>query len=126
MENTVPMDVPGLYKAYFALLGHRQSPRAGARLLDSVFQQLEALAERGILFEEMLANAFTPDGKRICEGFGMERICQHEDFGLVFSLRFDPWPQRLSFKRWDNLRVLYSQHLRQAEQVDEEAPSESS
>ena len=84
LENTLPMDVPGIYRAYFVLLGaRRESPRAGARLLESVFDQLEALGERGILFDEMLANAFTADGKRICEGFGMTRVCEHEDFGIV-------------------------------------------
>ncbi len=118
IENTLPLDIPGVYKGYFVLLGaHRNSPRAGARLLESVFVELEALGERGILFEEMIANAFTPDGKRICEGFGMTRLCEHEDFGIVYSLKLAPWPQRLSFKRWDGLRAVYQQNIQQSEFV---------
>jgi len=116
INNTLPLDIPGIYKGYFVLLGaHQDSPRAGARLLDSLFDQLEVLGERGILFEEMVANAFTPDGKRICEGFGMTRLCEHDDFGIVYSLKLSPWPQRLSFKRWDRLRAVYHKNIEETE-----------
>ena len=112
---TNALDVPGVYKAYFILLGALpEYPRAGARLLEAFFDQLEGLARHGVLFEEMLANAFTPDGKRICEGFGMTKVCDHRDFGEVYRLRLNPWPERLSFKRWAELKALYEEKVRKA------------
>jgi len=108
IEATIPLDTPGVYKAYFVLLAALpEFPRAGARLLDAFFDQLEALARRGVLFEEMLANAYTPDGKRICKGFGMEKVCDRRDFGEVYRLRLNPWPESLCFKRWTQLKALY-------------------
>ncbi|MCB1824783.1 MAG: hypothetical protein KDJ54_09510 [Candidatus Competibacteraceae bacterium] len=113
IDNTVPFDVPGIYKGYFVLIG--ADPKfsgAGRKLLDSFFDNLQALAERGVLFEEMLANAFTADGKRTCEGFGMEKLCDHSDFGVVYSLRLKPWPSRLDFKRWQEIKQLYEERLK--------------
>lgn len=110
INNTIPFDVPGLYKAYFVLLAVLpEFPGAGRQLLEPFFDQLKSLAEKGVLFEQFLANAFTPDGKRICEGFGMEKICNHADFGEVYRLRLNPWPSRLDYKRWTEIKNLYEQ-----------------
>jgi hypothetical protein len=112
IENTIALDTPGNYKAYFVLLAaFPEFPRAGVRLIDAFFDQLENLAERGVLFEEMIANAFTPSGKRICEGFGMEKVCNHADFGEIFSIRFNPWPTRLDYKKWASLKALYEKNI---------------
>ena len=111
-DTTKPFDVPGVYKGYFVLLGALpEYPGAGRKLLDSFFKQLKSLAERGVLFSEMLANAFTPEGKRICEGFGMERVCNHADFGVVYRLKLNPWPARLDYKAWREVKELYETQL---------------
>ncbi|MBI4844007.1 MAG: hypothetical protein HY809_06765 [Nitrospirae bacterium] len=108
LDIVEPIDVPGIYNLYFTLLGVLPDHRgAGALLIDAFFTRLESLAERGVLFREICANAFTKDGRRICEGFGMHFLCPHSDFGSVYTLPLYPWPDRLRHKRWGNLAKLY-------------------
>lgn len=114
LESTIAFDSPGIYKAYFVLLGVRpEYPGAGKRLLDAFFDQVKSLAERGVFFEDMLANAFTPYGKRLCEGFGMAKLRDHTDFGEVYHLRLHPWPTCLDHKRWHDIKELYKGKLTQ-------------
>lgn len=111
LDTVAPLDVPGIYNLYFVLLGVLpECPGGGAKLIDAFFDRIEALAVRGIFFREVCANAFTKDGKRICEGFGMTLIGPHRDFGTVYSLPLHPWPKRLRHKRWQEL----SEHYKQA------------
>ena len=112
LETTIPFETPGLYKGYFVLLGALPDyPVSGRRLLDAFFDEIKVLAERGVFFEEMLANAFTPHGVGICEGFGMERVCDHADFGVVYRLRLNPWPSCLDFKKWREIKALYEEKV---------------
>lgn len=108
IDTVEPLDVPGIYNLYFVLLGVLpDAPGGGAKLIESFFDQLEALADRGIFFREVCANAFTKDGKRICEGFGMSSLGPHKDFGTVYHLPLNPWPTRLRHKRWQELAEHY-------------------
>jgi hypothetical protein len=108
LDVVEPIDVPGIYNLYFTLLGVLPEHRgAGALLIDAFFSRIESLAERGVLFREVCANAFTKDGRRICEGFGMHFLCPHKDFGSVYILQLHPWPGRLKHKRWENMAKLY-------------------
>ncbi len=110
IDMVAPLEVPGFYNLYFVLLGvSTEFPRGGAKLIDAFFDQLESLAARGIFFREVCANAFTKDGKRICEGLGMAPIGPHNDFGTVYALALHPWPQRLKHNRWLNLAAQYGQ-----------------
>jgi len=107
-----PLDVPGVYNLYFVLLGVLPGfPGGGARLIDAFFTRLEEMASRGVFFREVIANAYTAEGKRICEGFGMERVGPHQDFGTVYSLKLTPWPRALRFKRWSDLADSYRRAL---------------
>lgn len=108
LDTVAPLDVPGTYNLYFVLLGVLPDcPGGGAKLIEAFFDQLEALADRGIFFREVCANAFTKDGKRICEGFGMTLLGPHKDFGTVYHLPLDPWPARLRHKRWHEVAEHY-------------------
>ncbi len=113
LDKTVKFDVPGHYNIYFCMLGALQNllPRAGTHLLNSFFDRVQKLAERGIFLREICANAYTDDGKRVCEGFGMERVCEHIDHGTIYSLRLKPWPKKLSYKRWAELSKIYDKEI---------------
>lgn len=111
-DTLEPIDVPGIYNLYFTLLGVLpQFPKGGPKLIDAFFDHLLSLAERCVFFREACANAFTKDGKRICEGFGMTPIASHRDFGVVYLLSLNPWPEKLRHKRWEELCRLYSQNF---------------
>ncbi len=112
VASVQPIDVPGVYNLYFVLIAvNTECPGAGAKLIDAFFDQLEALAARGIIFREICTNAMTKDGKRLCEGFGMTPLGPNKDFGTVYSLPLHPWPPRLTFKRWLSLAEQYKRIL---------------
>ncbi len=107
-----PLDIPGTYNLYFTLLGCLPDyPGGGAKLIEAFYHQLEMLADRGVFFREICANAMTKDGTRICEGLGMARIGSHKDFGTVYSLPMHPWPTRLRHKRWNDVAERYKHVL---------------
>lgn len=103
-----PLDIPGTYNLYFVLLGVLPNiPRGGEKLVDSFFHELEQLALRGVFFKSICANAFTKDGVRVCDGFGMVKIGDHKDFGVVYWMPMYPWPKKLMHRRWETLRKMY-------------------
>lgn len=108
LDSVLPLDVPGTYNLYFVLLGVMPScPAGGRRLIASFIEALEEFATNGIFFREVCANAFTRDGKRICEAFGMTPLGPHQDFGTVYHLPLDPWPARFDYKAWDKVAEQY-------------------
>jgi hypothetical protein len=112
LETIEPLDVPGAYNLYFVLIGVLPEHRyGGPRLIEAFFDQLEAFASRGIFFREMCANAYTWNGKRLCEGFGMRAAGPHKDFGTVYTLSLKEWPEAMRFKRWEQLKKLYQEAI---------------
>jgi hypothetical protein len=106
------LEVPGHYNLYFVLIGVLPDYQAGfGKLIEAFFSRIEWLAERGIFFREVCANAFTHHGKRLCEGFGMEKTCDHREFGLVYFTALSPWPERLKHRRWENLAAMYDREF---------------
>lgn len=107
-DMVVPIDVPGIYNLYFIMIGVLPEYKfGGAKLIEEFFNRIEMLANRGVYFREMCANAFTKNGKRLCEGFGMSIVGEHKDFGNVYTLSLIPWPKTLHHGRWKNLIDLY-------------------
>jgi hypothetical protein len=106
------LDIPGTYNLYFTLLGRLpEYPEAGGKLIEAFYERLEMLANRGVFFREICANAMTKDGTRICEGVGMARTGAHQDFGTIYSLPMHPWPSRLKYKRWSDVAEQYDRAL---------------
>jgi hypothetical protein len=112
LDTIDPIDVPGIYNLYFTLLGRLPDcPGGGGILIESFYNQIEALTTRGVFFREICANAMTKDGARICEGLGMTQLCAHKDFGTVYWLSMQPWPARLRHKRWSEVAEAYDSAL---------------
>lgn len=112
LDSVEALDTPGVYNLYFTLLGSLPDcPGGGARLMNAFYNQLDTLSKQGVFFREICANVFTDDGRRICEGIGMERLCDHQDFGIVYSLPMEPWPMRYKQKRWDDMSARYLKAL---------------
>jgi hypothetical protein len=111
-DTVETLDVPGHYNLYFVLIGILPEHQVGfGKLIDEFFSRIESLAERGIFFREVCANAFTRQGKRLCEGFGMEKVCDHHEFGVVYLTALAPWPHALRHKRWENLAEMYEREF---------------
>ena len=110
LDTVEPIDVPGIYNLYIVLLGvSPDCPNGLLKLIDAFKDRIESLARRGIFFRAVCANAFTKDGKHLCEGFGMIEIGPHKDFGTVYYLPLYPWPKRLVYKRWQEVKDHYEQ-----------------
>lgn len=109
LENFNRIDLPGTYNLYFVLIGivpeHKVRSR---RLIEAFFDRLTSLAENGIFFREICANAFTEEGRMMCEAFKMRRHRTHQDFGTVYLRTFMPFPEELrGMKSLAKLIALY-------------------
>lgn len=114
LDSLEPLDTPGVYNLYFTLLGTLPDcAGGGARLMYAFYQQLEELAKKGVYFREICANVFTDDGRRICEASGMQRLRDHKDYGVIYSMPMDPWPERFRNKRWDAMAKSYQRAMGQ-------------
>lgn len=112
LDTVEPLDVPGHYNLYFVLIGVLPDHHVGfGKLMDEFFSRIESFAERGVFFREICANAFTRHGKRLCEGFGMEKFCDHSEFGVVYLAALSPWPKVLKHRRWENLEAMYEREF---------------
>jgi len=124
IDAVEPIDKPGIYNLYVVLIGALPScPQAGLMLIDTFLKKLQELAGRGVFFREFCANVFTNDGKRICEGLTMTPVAQNRDFGTVYLFKpFNPWPERLRHKRWQEVRQQY-EYVAQVSAAQQGAPA---
>jgi len=80
----------GNYKIYFRSLVLKKEYRkskATKKLIVSFFNVLKELEEKGIIIDEMCANAYTPQGKKWCEKLGMEYIGEISPNGSLYFLK---------------------------------------
>lgn len=82
---------------------------------------METLANKGIFFREICANAFTRKGNVLCKKWGMEKVADHEDFGVVYSMKLNPWPEHLDFGHLKNLQEAYANAFQRAAPKDDTA-----
>lgn len=70
-----PLAFRGHYQAYFNIIATKEGRHRGAEpvvlLLESVMECLWTLAQTGIFFSDVCADAFTDDGRRVCDLIGM-------------------------------------------------------
>ncbi len=81
----------GNYKIYFRSLVLKKEYRkskATEELIVSFFNVLKKLEEKGIIMDEMCANAYTLQGKKWCEKLGMEYIGEMSPNGSLYFLKF--------------------------------------
>jgi hypothetical protein len=107
-ETMEALETPGRHHLYFIMIGVLPEYPSGLNtLMEAFFDRLETLAQRGIFFSEVCANAFTSKGVRLCQGFGMTAKKEHRDFGRIYGVPLFPWPEHLKYRRWDALAALY-------------------
>lgn len=88
IDNIQLFDLPGHYKIYFVQICLQPQLRRGnstALLFDAVFELLEDLSKRQIFIEELCANAYTPEGLRVCKHFDLLYQCEHADHGTIYA-----------------------------------------
>lgn len=108
VEKLLDFDRPGIYSMYFVFLGiHPSHSWRATRLTNAFFATLTDLAERGIFFREICANAVTTEGAAYCEKFGMTKHRPHANKGMIYLLPLNPWPDSLKTNRLQKLRLLY-------------------
>ena len=85
-------------------------------LMYSFYDNLKYLADNGIFFREICANAITKEGKKLSQDIGMSKICDHYDSdlgGAIYSIKMCPFPPKFRFRRnWLELSKRYEVALR--------------
>ncbi len=107
-ENTCYLNTPGNYHLYFVMIiiKNRYKGYFFLRLLiKSFLDQLTDLANNGIFFDEICANALTEEGKQLSIAYGLKPIKEHADTGYIFSAELQP--DLKLFEHHQQLRELY-------------------
>jgi hypothetical protein len=103
--------LPGVYRIYFigfSILPRFKTYRTFRMLMCALLGQFQLLAENEIFFAEVCANAFTEEGLSLCETLKMERICEHEERGTIYTMRLLPLPNLPILKAFPKLKRLYA------------------
>ncbi len=104
----------GLYTIYIVetvLLPKYRDTDAIIMLDNSFFDAIYDFALEGVYFSEVLANAFTPDGKRRDIERGMHFMAKHVLHGDMYHMDFTEFLLKNAPDRKDVLK-LYSKHLK--------------
>jgi len=114
-------ELPGIYKLYFVtvcietLFRSAQSLRL---LLGSFLDVLQELAEQGIFFDEMCANAYTARGEALCRSIGMKHLCDHKDSGHIYWEKMLPLRKIEFFECKKRLIELYDSKSKLCSEVE--------
>ena len=75
-----PLDKPGLYSIYIvSFLIKTQHQRAGfIKLYKSLIKELESIAARGCVVEQVIIVALSSEARKLCEHMGMSVVSYHE------------------------------------------------
>lgn len=92
------------YKGYFFL----------RLLIKSFLDQLTDLANNGIFFDEICANALTEEGKQLSIAYGLKPIKEHADTGYIFSAELQP-----DLKLFEHHQQLKELYLKREEKIIE-------
>ena len=91
--DILPTILPGnTYCIYFSAIVVRGPYRTGGallKLLRSLRNCLKDISLKGATIDKMYANAFSEEGKRICELYGGEKIVEHCDQGSIYCLTYN-------------------------------------
>lgn len=103
--------LPGRYKLYFvgfSLVRKHKTLQNFRLLFEALLHGWEEFAENDIIFEEVCANAYTDEGLSLCRTLGMQKVCDHEDRGEIYSMRLLPLPSLNILNQHPRLRDLYA------------------
>ena len=90
-EWVVPIDQPGIYKAYFSQILLEENCRYDAiRLaLKSLANVLVDLAKQNVFISEICAFGYGKKGETLCRRRGMEELGPNPEFGTIFIARLN-------------------------------------
>ena len=115
-ESMVPiMEIPGHYKIFFTMIALREKFRGTSSihlLYYSFFKIVEDLANQGIFFDELAANAYTPAGMAICKSFGMQYVADSPSKGKIFSIPLYPLPKSKALNEHPKLLAMYEEEFK--------------
>lgn len=115
--RNLPELIPGkIQSIYFSAVVVRKAFRSSLALrvlYRSFFAQLTQLAQRNVFIDAIYANAFSPEGVRMCERAGAIKRSQHSDQGVIYELQLSPFPSSREFTSQPELKDLYSKKVGQ-------------
>ena len=111
------MQAPKEYKGYFldiVVSSEHRTMKNFLLLVDAFVNQLEAYAETGSFLVEWCANAYSDAGRKLCQTFGLEYVCDHEQEGegKIYYAKLSNESLKLPiFKKYPRLVELYSNYF---------------
>jgi hypothetical protein len=97
---------PGLYNIYFIemlLVPELRDGRAIRLLYETFYDAVEAMARKGVLFNNWCMVAYTKDGHKVAKWCGMKYVTKHCTKGSVYAANFYEFLQK---KAGHRLRLL--------------------
>lgn len=93
IEEIQPYTQPGFYYLYFcsvAIRSEYRNHKALRQLLGGFVQKWARLAHQNIYLREIVADAVSHEGRRLCEAFGMKVVNESDRESDIFHLRALP------------------------------------
>lgn len=118
IDRVPEFELPGRYHLYFVMMALRPKYRhteAIHMLYHSFFSVMEKLAESDVYFDDVLTNAYTPNGVSVCKSFGMRPIGNHVNQGMMYYTNFHPLPKVQLLREHPNLVTLYRKEFADSE-----------
>jgi hypothetical protein len=111
-EQICTFDFPDRYRLYFSSIGIHpsyQSPAAFRSLYNAFIEKLGFLAKQEIFFSEIIADAVTPEGHRLCLYAGMNEIKKSKHNSTIYRIDLIPPKIRVTTKAGEALVMAYKQ-----------------
>ena len=108
------IDFPGTYNGYLLMSGIKPGARTSSlvRLLyESLARHIEALAQKGIYFREILCVAQSASGRSAIKKMGLVEISKHTYGGQVFSVDMTNVRANKYFSSFEVLKNLYCDYF---------------
>jgi hypothetical protein len=87
MEYYALLDMPGIYNLYFVSICLDPDYRervAQLMLLESFLCVINRLSLNDVFFDEVITNAYSPEGLRLSKHVGLRYLCQHSNGGEIY------------------------------------------
>lgn len=90
IETVEPIECPGIYNIYIVIICIKEHYRkSGYKLLhDSFIDNLNDLTNSGCTINEVCINAFTDIGEVMCKNFGLKKVTNHSEFGIMYASNY--------------------------------------
>lgn len=112
--DTDGVPIPGIYNLYFVFIGTKDSFMGYGKwrlaLLNDFQEELAALADQGVFFREICANAVTKKSETLCRAKGLTPGPEHASGrGRIYSASLIPWPENMKHRLFEGIRERYEE-----------------